>query len=94
MKIIKTQNQLITLPIARIIRTTVEKKSETCWVVTATVEHDRPVVLGRYPSEKEALKADIDMWMAPNPCYEFPISSVVAPEERIDDRQSKRHGGS
>lgn len=73
MKIIKTQNLLITLPIARIIRTTVEKKSETCWIVTATVENDRPVTLARYSNEQEAIAADTLMWLCENPIYCFPV---------------------
>lgn len=73
MKIIKTQNLLITLPIARIIRTTVEKKSETCWIITATVENDRPVTLARYSNEQEAIAADTLMWLCENPIYYFPV---------------------
>ena len=93
-KVVRTQNLHICIPLSRIIRTTVEKKDETCWIITATVENDRAITLGRYPSEKEAIKADLDMWITQQPYYEFPISSVIAPEELINDRASKRRGGS
>ena len=94
MTVIKSQDLNISIPRRRIVRTTVEKKEETVWIVTATLEADRPIVLGRYPTKEEAIMADTEMWLSEKDFYEFPLSSVVAPEERIDDRQSKRHGGS
>ena len=94
MKIVKTQNLNVSIQLGRIVRTTIEKKDENCYIITATIENDRPVTLGRYPCKKDALKAEMDMWLTKTDYYEFPISSIVAPEERIDDRKSKRRGGS
>ena len=73
MKIVRTQDMHITIPIARIIRTTVEKKDETCWIITATVENDRPVTLARYSNEQEAIAADTLMWLWDKPIYDFPV---------------------
>lgn len=92
--IVRSQSCHDSIPFDRIVRTKIDQKGGGCWLVTATVDDDRPVVLGRYPTEAEAITADTAMWIADSAFYEFPISSVVAPEERIDDRQSKRHGGS
>ena len=83
MKIVRTQDMHITIPIARIIRTTVEKKDEPCWIVTATMAHDRPITLGRYPSEKEAIRADVEMWLSHTDCYEFPVSGSPEAERRL-----------
>lgn len=73
MNVIKTQNLDITIPIQRIIRTTIEKKADNRWIITATLENDRPVTLARFPNEKEALAADTCMWLCEAPVYYFPV---------------------
>lgn len=73
MNVVKTQDMNITIPINRIIRTTVEKKSDGHWIITATVENDRPVTLARYSNEQEAISADTLMWLCENPIYYFPV---------------------
>lgn len=95
--IVRSQNIHDSIPYSNIKRSKVEQKAENTWLVTVTADDDRAIVMGRYPCEAEALQADTGMWLAGmdnNLFYEFPISGTVAPEERIDDRQSKRHGGS
>ena len=72
MKIVKSQNLHYSVPICRIERTTVEKKAEGVWIVTATC--DRPLVLGRYPSEADAIDADTKMWLSEDLIYTFPLS--------------------
>lgn len=72
MNVVKTQDLSFTIPIHRIIRTTVEKKKEGHWIITATLENDRPVTLARYSNENDALAADIDMWICEDPVYCFP----------------------
>ena len=72
MKIVRSQDLHHSIPLSRIQRTTVEYKAEDHrWIVTATC--DRPLVLGRYPSEAEAVAADIAMWICENPIYHFPV---------------------
>lgn len=71
MKIIRSQNLHYCIPISRIKRTTVEQKEPNCWIVTATC--DRPLVLGRYPSEEEAISADTMMWLSEENVYTFPV---------------------
>lgn len=73
MNVVKTQDMNITIPINRIIRTTVEKKSDGHWIITATVENDRPVTLARYSNEQEAISADTLMWLCENPIFYFPV---------------------
>ena len=73
MNVVKTQDMNITIPINRIVRTTVEKKSDGHWIITATVENDRPVTLARYSNEQEAISADTLMWLCENPIYYFPV---------------------
>lgn len=73
MKIIKSQDLHYTIPICRIIRTTVEEKGPGHWIITATVDHDRAVTLARYSSEQEALAADTCMWLCEEPVYCFPV---------------------
>lgn len=73
MNVVKTQDMNITIPINRIIRTTVEKKSDGHWIITATVENDRPVTLAKYSNEQEAISADTLMWLCENPIYYFPV---------------------
>jgi len=73
MNVVKTQDLNITIPINRIIRTTVEKKSDDHWIITATVENDRPVTLARYSNEQDALAADTRMWLCENPIFYFPV---------------------
>ena len=73
MNVVKTQDLNITIPIHRIIRTTVEKKAENCWLITATVENDRAVTLARYSNEKDAIAADTNMWLCEDPIYYFPV---------------------
>ena len=73
MNVVKTQDLNITIPIQRIIRTTIEKKAENRWIITATVENDRAVTLARFPSEQEALAADTSMWLCEEEIYYFPV---------------------
>ena len=73
MNVVKTQDLSITIPIHRIIRTTVEKKEDGHWIITATLESDRPVTLARYSNEQDALAADTRMWLCENPIYYFPV---------------------
>ena len=82
MRIIRSQNLHYTIPRSRIERTTVEKKEEGVWIVTATC--DRPLVLGRYRSEKEAIVADVSMWLCEGDVYTFPPSGF-APGGRFTD---------
>ena len=77
MKTVRTQDMHICIPIERIVRTTVEKKDDTHWIVTATVENDRPVVLARYPSEEIALLADVKMWFSDADSFVYPTSDMV-----------------
>ena len=73
MKIVRSQDMHHSIPLSRIQRTTVEYKAEDRrWIVTATC--DRPLVLGRYPSEAEAIAADTAMWICPGQTYIFPIA--------------------
>lgn len=72
MKIVRSQDLHHSIPLSRIQRTTVEYKAEDRrWIVTATC--DRPLVLGRYPSEAEAIAADTLMWICEDPIYRFPV---------------------
>ena len=73
MNVVKTQDMNITIPLHRIVRTTVEKKSDGHWIITATVENDRPVTLARYSNEQEAISADTLMWLCEDPIYYFPV---------------------
>ena len=73
MTIIKSQDLNISIPRRRIIRTTVEEKAESHWIITATVENDRPVTLARFPSEKEARAADTSLWICEEPFFYFPV---------------------
>ena len=73
MNVVKTQDMNITIPLHRIVRTTVEKKSEGRWIITATLENDRPVTLARFSNEQDALAADTLMWLCENPIYYFPV---------------------
>ncbi|MBR4472479.1 MAG: hypothetical protein IKS55_02470 [Oscillospiraceae bacterium] len=71
MKIVRSQDLHYSVPINRIARTTVEYKAEDHrYIVTATC--DRPLVLGRYTSEEEAIAADTLMWLSEDPVYTFP----------------------
>ena len=70
MKIVRSQDLHYAVPIDRIERTTVEKKEDGRWIVTATC--DRPLVLGRYTNENEAITADTFMWLSEDPVYTFP----------------------
>ena len=81
--IVRSQSLHESILFSRIIRTTIEKKSEGTWLVTATIEGDsRAVVLGRYPTEAEAIEADTNMYLAawnfPDNFFEFPLSSSKA----------------
>ena len=72
MKIVRSQDLHHSIPLSRIQRTTVEYKAEDRrWIVTATC--DRPLVLGRYPSEAEAIAADTAMWICEGQTYIFPV---------------------
>ena len=73
MNVVKTQDLNITIPIQRIIRTTIEKKAENRWIITATVENDRAVTLARFTNEREAIAADTRMWLCEDPIYYFPV---------------------
>ena len=71
MKIVKSQDLHYSVPISKIQRTTVEHKEEDDrWIVTATC--DRPLVLGRYTSEEDAITADTLMWLCEEDVYTFP----------------------
>ena len=73
MKIVRSQDLHHSIPLSRIQRTTVEYKAEDRrWIVTATC--DRPLVLGRYPSEAEAIAADTAMWISEDQSFTFPIA--------------------
>lgn len=72
MKIVRSQDLHHSIPLSRIQRTAVEYKAEDHrWIVTATC--DRPLVLGRYPSEAEAIAADTAMWIFEGQTYTFPV---------------------
>ncbi len=72
LKIVRSQDMHHSIPLSRIQRTAVEYKAEDHrWIVTATC--DRPLVLGRYPSEAEAVAADILMWLSEADVYTFPL---------------------
>lgn len=73
MNVVKTQDLNITIPLNRIIRTTVEKKTDDSWIITATLENDRPVTLAQFSNEQDALAADTRMWLCENPIYYFPV---------------------
>lgn len=73
MNVVKTQDLSITIPIHRIIRTTVEKKADNRWIITATVENDRAVTLARYPTEDDALAAETKMWLCEGSIFIFPV---------------------
>ena len=75
MKIIRSQNLHYTIPITEIRRTTIEKKEEGCWLITATC--DRPVTLARYPTETDAITADTLMWLSDDPIFTFPVYGAV-----------------
>ena len=73
MKIVRSQDLHHSIPLSRIQRTTVEYKAEDRrWILTATC--DRPLVLGRYPSEAEAIAADTAMWISEDQAFTFPIA--------------------
>lgn len=73
MKIIKTQDHCISIPIRRIIRTEVQEKEDGNWIVVAVIEHDRAVTLARYPTENDALAAETQMWLCEGTFYTFPV---------------------
>lgn len=73
MRVVVTQDLHITIPVRRIIRTTVEQKSENHWIITATLESDRPVTLAQYANEQDALAADTRMWLCEDPVFYFPV---------------------
>ena len=72
--IVRSQNHHESIPVSRILRTKVEQKDHGNWLVTATVEPDRAIVLARYPNENEALTADTLMWLCEEDFYYFPVS--------------------
>ena len=73
MKIVRSQDLHHSIALSRIQRTTAEYKAEDRrWIVTATC--DRPLVLGRYPSEAEAIAADTAMWISGEQAFTFPIA--------------------
>lgn len=73
MKIIKTQDMCISIPICRIVRTEVQKKEDGNWIVVAVIEHDRAVTLARYPTEDDALSAETQMWLCEGSIFIFPV---------------------
>lgn len=77
MKTVRTQDMCTCIPVSRIVRTTVVKKDDTNWIITATVENDRPVTLARYPSEELAITADVNMWFSEGEMFVFPTSDMV-----------------
>lgn len=49
---------------SNISRSKVERKEEGIWIVTVTVTPDcKAIVMARYPNEKEAILADVNMWL-------------------------------
>ena len=78
MKIVKSQDMCTSIPVHRILRTTVEKKEDNRWIITATVEHDRPVTLARYPSDELAIAMDVKMWISDADVFIFPTSDMAA----------------
>lgn len=73
MKIVKTQDMCISIPICRIIKTEVQKKEDGNWIVVAVIEHDRAVTLARYPTEDDALAAETKMWFCEGSIFIFPV---------------------
>ena len=73
MKIIKTQDMCISIPVCRIVRTEVQKKDDGNWIVVAVVDHDRAVTLARYPTEDDALAAETKMWLCEDSIFVFPV---------------------
>lgn len=73
MKIVKTQDMCISIPICRIVRTEVQKKEDGNWIVVAVIEHDRAVTLARYPTEDDALAAETKMWLCEGSIFIFPV---------------------
>ena len=73
MKIIKTQDMCISIPVCRIVRTEVQKKEDGNWIVVAVVDHDRAVTMARYPTEDDALAAETQMWLCEGSIYIFPV---------------------
>lgn len=73
MKIIKTQDMCISIPVCRIVRTEVQKKDDGKWIVVAVVDHDRAVTLARYPTEDDALAAETQMWLCEGSIFIFPV---------------------
>ena len=73
MTVIQSQDLKISIPRRRIIRTTVEQKDERCWIITATVENDRPITLARFPNEAAAITADVNMWLSSENLFAFPV---------------------
>ena len=73
MKIVKTQDMCISIPICRIIKTEVQKKEDGNWIVVAVIEHDRAVTLARYPTEDDALAAETKMWLCEGSIFIFPV---------------------
>lgn len=73
MKIVKTQDMCISIPICRIVRTEVQKKEDGNWIVVAVVEQDRVVTMARYPTEDDALAAETQMWLCEGSIFIFPV---------------------
>lgn len=49
---------------SNISRSKVERKEEGIWTVTVTVTPDcKAIVMARYPNEKDAILADVNMWL-------------------------------
>lgn len=72
--IVRSQNMHIAIPKEGIRRTELQhKEPDNIWLVVAVVEGNRALTLARYPSEKDALAADTDMWLAESPEYVYPI---------------------
>lgn len=95
--IVRSQNLHDSIPLSRILRTKIEKKEEGVWLVTATVEgENRAIVLGRYPSEKEALLAETYMWITDTKeeelFYDFPaMHHRIEPDELIEQMNRERN---
>ena len=82
MKIVKSQDMCISIPISRIARTEVQQKPENRWIVVAVVENDRAVTLARYSNEDEAISADTRMWISSNEVYVFPAGDNELGKEK------------
>ena len=73
MKSVRSQDMHNTVAFDRIIRTEIQHKEYNCWLVAAIIEQDRVVIMGRYPTEKDAIIADTLMWLSEESTYMYPV---------------------